>query len=238
MDHFDLTGKVEMVSRGNPGDPTLKIKLKEGQNLTRARLAEPLCILETSTQTKEALGSFDIFAHLVGNGPQAKRVTIEGSGGRICDEDLLHILSFQGEVLTALVRDVWAYDGPLAEVQTGTVSCIMKIKHDFNFIMHKSLKLKVKYAGQEVQCSICFGFHRAAICSQRESNWRELADNYYFSWVNQVGFKERLSANDAPAEILDDFENVYGSDTAKNTGGEVDASAAVAAPVEPNGAGG
>ena len=231
MNHFDLTGKVEMVSRGNPGDPTLKVKLKEGQDLTGAWLAGPICLLETSTQTKEALGSFDIYAHLVRKGPQAKRVSIEGSGGRIEDDDLLHILSFQGEVLTPLVREVWAYDGPLAGVQTGTVTCIMKIRHEFNFIMHNSLRLKVNYAGQGVQCSICFGPHRAALCSLRESNWREMADNYYFSWVHKVGFKERtrgLSAKDTPAEILDDFENVYGEDTERQKGEEMSQGGAAA----------
>ena len=194
IDHFNLGGRITKVAKPTPGIPTLEIKLTDTlQNLVNQEVInkDPILIYDPTPQSKAA-GNTALYAHArIDTGISPRRVLIEGVSGRVDQDELKHLLSYHGEIISELQPQIWSQEGPLAGVENGDMVCIMRLKVELGYAIINNQAFKVTYANQALQCSNCFSWqHQARTCDKRDENRRDLLHEYKRKWQRQVGFVE------------------------------------------------
>ena len=194
IDHFNLGGRITKVAKPTPGIPTLEIKLTDTlQNLVNQEVInnDPILIYDPTPQSMAA-GNTALYAHArIDTGISPRRVLIEGVSGRVDQDELKHLLSYHGEIVSELQPQIWSQEGPLAGVENGDMVCIMRLKVELGYAIINNQAFKVSYANQALQCSNCFSWqHQIRTCDKRDENRRDLLHEYKRKWQRQVGFVE------------------------------------------------
>ena len=191
LTHFNITSEdVEALIKPTPAIPTLLVVLKK--NLadwvkeTDVR-REPLLLYQPAPQS-ERMGRSQIWAHAILEDNQyERRVTIEGIYKRVSEAEILHTLSYNGEVLSKPEPKTWKG----SDYPNGDLVVNMRLHMEMNFIIIKGEAYKVNYARQERQCTHCFSFrHKNFECERWETDERTLMLDFYSKWKKQVGFKD------------------------------------------------
>ena len=111
-------------------------------------------------------------------------MTIEGIYKRASNEEIIHTLSYNGEVLSPPKPLTWQR----TEIPNGDLVIDMRIRNEFTFIMIKGEAYKVSYAKQERNCSHCLAWdHRNFDCQKWDTDGRTLTLDFYQKWQRQVG---------------------------------------------------
>ena len=191
MTHFNITFEdVEALIKPTPAIPSLLVVLKKSLSdwvkETDVR-RDPFLLYQPAPQS-ERMGRTQIWAHAVLEDNQLeRRVTIEGIYKRVSNAEVVHTLSYNGDVLTKPQPLTWKG----SDLPNGDLMVNMKLHTEMNFIIIKGESYKVSYARQEKQCTHCFSFsHKNFECERWEADGRTLMFDYYKKWQRQVGFKE------------------------------------------------
>ena len=236
LDHFGLKNRVNRVSRACPGMSTLEVGLTDDLENLMANghiNLEPLVLYTPTRQSMELLGNSPLYAHInVDKGLMPRKIILEGVVGRTNLKEVLHMLTYHGEILPGTVEEMtWKDDGDLGlkGIKNGDLSVIMRIKTDLNYLVVGSYAYKVIYNSRgNSQCSNCLSFlHRNQACDRKGEDRRSLTMEFANKWKRQMKYisLEELAATgidltdeedinpdtiNTPEKILDKFKQSYG----------------------------
>ena len=191
LTHFSIKLEdVKALIKPTPAIPSLLVALKkdvaEWTKETDVR-RDPFLLYQPAPQS-ERMGRTQIWAHPVFEDNQSeRRVTIEGIYKRVPEAEIVHSLSYNGEVLTVPQPLTWKG----TDLPNGDLVINMRLHREMNVIIIKGESYKVSYARQAKQCTHCFSFqHRNFECEKWDVDGRTLLFDYYKKWQRQVGFEE------------------------------------------------
>ena len=191
LEHFNIGMEdVEALIKPTPAIPTLLIVLKKKLSdwvKEADTRKEPYLLYQPSPQS-ERMGRSQIWAHITLEDNQFdRRVTIEGIYKRVSNEEIVHTLCYNGEVLSTPKPLTWKE----TDIPNGDIVVNMRIHYEFTCIIIKGESYKVSYAKQERNCNHCLSWnHRSFECQRWDKDGRTLMFDYYHKWQRQVGFKE------------------------------------------------
>ena len=197
LEHFNIEmSDVEALIKPTPAIPSLLVVLKKKlTEWTKEKdiRRDPYLLYQPAPQS-ERMGRTQIWAHInLEDNQFDRRVTIEGIFKRVSNEEIMHTLSYNGEVLSSLKPLTWKG----TDIPNGDLVVDMKIHNEFTFIMFKGEAYKVSYAKQERNCSHCLSWnHRSPECRRWDSDGRTLMFDFYQKWQRQVGFQEFQPSKD------------------------------------------
>ena len=191
LEHFNIGMEdVDALIKPTPAIPTLLIALKKkvSEWIKEANIRrEPYLLYQPAPQS-ERMGRTQIWAHITLEDNQFdRRVTIEGIFKRVTNEEILHTLRYNGEILSTPKPLTWRD----TEIPNGDMVVNMRIQNEFTFIIIKGESYKVSYAKQERNCNHCLSWnHRSFECQRWDIDGRTLMFDFYQKWQRQVGFQE------------------------------------------------
>ena len=201
LNHFNIDmADVEGLIKPTPAIPSLLVVLKKNFSewIKEADVRRDPYLLYQPAPQSERMGRTQIWAHITLEDNQFdRRVTIEGIYKRASNEEIIHTLSYNGEVLSPPKPLTWQR----TEIPNGDLVIDMRIRNEFTFIMIKGEAYKVSYAKQERNCSHCLAWdHRNFDCQKWDTDGRTLTLDFYQKWQRQVGFQEFKPSTDQQEE--------------------------------------
>ena len=197
MEHFNIEmSDVEALIKPTPAIPSLLVVLKKklSEWIKEKDVRRDPYILYQPAPQSERMGRTQIWAHInLEDNQFDRRVTIEGIFKRVSNEEIMHTLSYNGDLLSKPKPLTWKG----TDIPNGDLVVNMKIHNEFTFIMIKGEAYKVSYAKQERNCNHCLSWnHRSPECQRWDSDGRTLMFDFYQKWQRQVGFQEFQPSND------------------------------------------
>ena len=197
LEHFNIEkSDVEALIKPTPAIPSLlvvlKKKLSEWIKETDVR-RDPYLLYKPAPQS-ERMGRTQIWAHInLEDNQFDRRVTIEGIFKRVSNEEIMHTLRYNGDVLSSLKPLTWKG----TDIPNGDLVVNMKIHNEFTAIMINGEAYKVTYAKQQRNCNHCLSWnHRSSECQRWDTDGRTLMFDFYQKWQRQVGFQEFQPSKD------------------------------------------
>ena len=189
--HFNISmDHVQGLIKPTPAIPSVLVMLNSNLSdfLKKTNIKrEPFLIYQPSPQS-EKIGRSPLWAHAILENDQFDRkITVEGIYKRVSSQELVHTLSYSGDVLTSPQPLMWKG----SNLPNGDVVLNMRLHTELNFVIIKGEAYKVSYSKQERQCGHCWSWqHVNYECDKWERDGRTMMVDYYMKWKRLVHFKE------------------------------------------------
>ena len=189
--HFNINmNAIQGLIKPTPAIPSLLVILdsKLSDFLKKVDITrEPFLLYQPSPQS-ESMGRSQLWAHAILENDQFDRkVTVEGIYKRVSSRELVHSLSYSGDVLNSPQPLMWRG----SDLPNGDVVLNMRLHTELNFVMIKGEAYKVSYSKQERQCGHCWSWQHANFeCDKWDRDGRTMMVDYDMKWKRLVNFKE------------------------------------------------
>ena len=189
--HFNINmNAIKGLIKPTPAIPNLLVVLdsKLSDFLKKVDITrEPFLMYQPSPQS-ENMGRSQLWAHAILENDQFdRRVMVEGIYKRVSSRELVHTLSYSGDVLNSPQPLMWKG----SDLPNGDVVLNMRLHTELNFVMIKGEAYKVSYSKQERQCGHCWSWQHVNFeCDKWDRDGRTMMVDYHMKWKRLVNFKE------------------------------------------------